>query len=382
MAIRQYTDEQGRTRFRVNVALNSKRNPGIRFRKTKSNIDSFRRAELEERRLRDEGLSYLTLRELDDAKWSLLVDEWELELRKGKGAKRGVNQQSREDYISLLRNYTKDWFNTPADRITRANVREVLEEIAVKGSHSRMKRLKTAIDGVFNWSIDSNRLKNVPISPAQGITIQKQEEEKLPEILTYKEIREFLRLARQCNHRWFPVWAMAMMTGMRSGELYALTWSDVDFENRRVKVHRSYNKRTRQFKSTKAGYWREIPISDELELFLKELKLQAGSSEFVLPRIGDWERGRGATVLRTFLIGVGLPSIRFHALRACFATQLLRQGIAPITVMKICGWKDLKTMQHYIRLAGIEIEGATDKLKILSEDQVMGRVVDLFIDTK
>jgi hypothetical protein len=33
--------------------------------------------------------------------------------------------------------------------------------------------------------------------------------------------------------------------------------------------------------------------------------------------------------------------------------------------MKICGWKDLKTMQRYIRLAGIEIDGATEVLKVL-----------------
>lgn len=46
--------------------------------------------------------------------------------------------------------------------------------------------------------------------------------------------------------------------------------------------------------------------------------------------------------------------------------------------MKICGWKDLKTMQKYIRLAGIEIEGATEKLKILPPKDVMGRVVQLF----
>ncbi len=46
--------------------------------------------------------------------------------------------------------------------------------------------------------------------------------------------------------------------------------------------------------------------------------------------------------------------------------------------MKICGWKDLKTMQRYIRLAGIEIEGATEKLRILPPREVMGRVVELF----
>lgn len=48
-------------------------------------------------------------------------------------------------------------------------------------------------------------------------------------------------------------------------------------------------------------------------------------------------------------------------------------------VMKICGWRDLKTMEFYIRVAGVEEKGATDCLKILpSEAEVMGNVVELF----
>ncbi len=35
-------------------------------------------------------------------------------------------------------------------------------------------------------------------------------------------------------------------------------------------------------------------------------------------------------------------------------------------------------MQIYIRLAGIEIQGVTDQLKFLPEDQIMGKVVGFF----
>jgi site-specific recombinase XerD len=85
-----------------------------------------------------------------------------------------------------------------------------------------------------------------------------------------------------------------------------------------------------------------------------------------------------AKEIRAFCEGIGIPSIRFHALRACFATQLIRQGIPAIQIQKICGWKDLETMQRYIRLAGIEISGVTENLKILPDNIVMGEVVNLF----
>jgi len=38
----------------------------------------------------------------------------------------------------------------------------------------------------------------------------------------------------------------------------------------------------------------------------------------------------------------------------------------------------LETMQRYVRLAGIEVAGATEGLKLLPETQVMARVVNLF----
>ena len=167
---------------------------------------------------------------------------------------------------------------------------------------------------------------------------------------------------------------MALLTGMRNGELYALEWSDVDFENSMIRVSKSFNSRTNSIKSTKAGYWRNIPISTNLLLVLKELKANcyvrsAVDQSFVLPRLGYWNKGLQARELKAFLKGVGMKPVKFHALRACFATQLLGKGIPPVVVMKICGWKNLRTMEFYVRLAGVNEVGATEVLTILPSSQ-------------
>lgn len=155
-----------------------------------------------------------------------------------------------------------------------------------------------------------------------------KEIERVPEILSIDQIKRLLRTAKDTKHAWYPVWAVALLTGMRNGELFALTWSDVDLENKIITLSRSYNSRTRSFKSTKSGSWRQISISPELELILKELKLSAHNRAEVLPRLS--------------------------------------------------GWKDLETMQIYIRLAEIEVQGVTDQLKLLPERKIMGKVVGLF----
>ena len=41
---------------------------------------------------------------------------------------------------------------------------------------------------------------------------------------------------------------------------------------------------------------------------------------------------------------LGLPDIRFHDLRATWATIMLSKGVEPIKVMSMGGWKDIKTM--------------------------------------
>jgi len=179
------------------------------------------------------------------------------------------------------------------------------------------------------------------------------------------------------NHQWYPIWAMALMTGMRSGELYALEWSDVDFESKRITVSKSWNGRLKKIKSTKGNYWREVPINEELGELLKSVNNLNTNSNFVLPRNRDWDRGESAKVLRAFCFGIGVPSVKFHALRACFATQMLKQGIAPAVVMKIGGWKELKTMQIYLRLAGIEIDDATRDLSFLPMQEVTEKIINL-----
>lgn len=65
-----------------------------------------------------------------------------------------------------------------------------------------------------------------------------------------------------------------------------------------------------------------------------------------------------------FLTGLSLPRIRFHDLRASWSTVMLSKGIAPIKVMSMGGWKDLKTMQFYIRKAGVDISGISDSFNL------------------
>jgi integrase len=191
---------------------------------------------------------------------------------------------------------------------------------------------------------------------------------------------------------------MAILTGCRSGELHQLRRSDLEIitqdqaklEDQKpitarkygiIRVRRSWNGRLKTVGPTKAGYWRNVPVSSELYWFMqRELKIsQLSSNDFVLPRFWQWDKSIQASILRGFCIANNLPSVRFHTLRACFATQLISTGVPATVVMKICGWRDMKTMQRYIRLAGIDESGATEVLRFVPTDEaVMEKVVSIF----
>lgn len=146
--------------------------------------------------------------------------------------------------------------------------------------------------------------------------------------------------------------------GAAKWRIVRLTWDKVNLEQRQILVNCSWSQKD-GLKSTKSGHDRIVEIPNTLLPLLRELKLQSAESDFVLPRLNRWDRGEQAYDLRLFLKAIGLHEIRFHDLRASWATLLLNKGVAPSQVMSMGGWADLGTMMIYMRKAGIDIRNTT-----------------------
>jgi len=364
MAITEITHENGNKTFEVYVNIRSKTMSHIRFQKRLKGITTKSEAVRKERLIQRDLSSKVAQNEGYGFSWRIILRRWKETVTCEGYQYRNYSPVTVKDYISMMSRWTSDWLDKPASEITRGDGRDALDQVLIEGkSKGLQRRVKNTINLIYNWAIEEKLIRGIHNSPVYGLKIIIKNE-KRPEILTTDEIRKLLLEANLNNHEWYYIWAVALLTGMRNGELYALKWSDVDFENKSITVQRAFNKRLNSFKSTKAGYWRNVPISDELKLLLLELKA-ISKIEFVLPRISVWKVGNQAKVLKEFCDLIGLPKIKFHTLRACFATQLIGSGVEPIKVMKICGWKDLKTMAYYLRLSGIDERGATDNLNFI-----------------
>ena len=244
------------------------------------------------------------------------------------------------------------------DTITTQEIRELISNKTGHRSPARQKSILKCIRGAFHFALEAGYVGR---NPAPNMKFRTGD--KIKKVLTEEQVAVFLNRAKEYGVQWYPHWCLALYTGMRNGELYALTWDKVNFEQRQILVSRAWNNKD-GFKDTKSGDDRIVQVAPKLTEVLRELKLQNSDSEFVLPRISKWDKGEQARELKMFLMGLGLPTIRFHDLRATWATLLLSKGVTPIKVMIMGGWKDLKTMQIYVRKAGVEVKGATDCLDL------------------
>lgn len=299
--------------------------------------------------------------------WSETMQFWEEDARN-----RGLSGKTIQCYLLSLHAYTLEkWGDRPVDQITTQEVRElVLNDLSDKSKYQQHAVLKF-IRCVFQHGVDRGILMR---NPAPNMKFKFGQ--KLKSVLTEPQVRILLNRAKEMDVEWYPHWAVAIYTGMRSGELYALQWDRVDLENRTIKVDAAWNSKD-GFKSTKSGDDRIVEIAPPLLTVLRELKMQGLDQGYVLPRNPKWDKGDQARELWLFLSALKLPSIRFHDLRATWATLMLSRGIEPIKVMKMGGWKNLKTVMHYVRLAAVDIKGSTDGLDLHNPSSKPAVVISL-----
>jgi integrase len=291
------------------------------------------------------------------------------------GRAEGLTLKTLDNYRACLEKHAEPWLRRGVDEITPMEIRELINVRMVGYSVLHRKSLLKHLRGVFGHLVERNILTRSPV-PA----LKFKDVEKIKGVLTTEQVRKLLETARQLEDFWYPHWSLALYTGMRNGELYALRWDKVNLVDRKILVDLAWNSKD-GFKSTKSRSDRIIPISPELMHVLKELKLKTLATGYVLPRSSVWDKGEQARELRRFLTGLGMPAVKFHDLRATWATLLLSKGIAPIKVMQAGGWRDLKTMQIYVRKAGVDVAGITDTLCLHDPHAKPGQVVSLNFGT-
>jgi integrase len=363
MSIREDKNKAGEKRFIAYVGGRDAR--GKRVQKIKRGLKTRREAEKAEfelkrqiARMRESEFPYTW------EEWiGVCVERMEVELK----------PSTIQAYTGKNRHWIEPHFRgKELSTITPRDVHAVVYNPEKEAAWYTRKTVLKIIKRIFTMAVDDGIIRH---NPALKVSV------KVPQVrqavLNKTEVDILLKKARSVEHRFYPIWATALLTGMRSGELYALKWSDVDLESGKIYVVRAWNSKNGTG-PTKTAQNRVVPISASLKELLSELKLKGQKDhEYVLPHLTEWRTGYQAQILKEFCEGIGITPVRFHDLRATFITRLLSQGVAVAVVMAIVGHNQLKTTQAYLRLAGIELEGATEKLDFDLPDDQGAQVINL-----
>ena len=163
---------------------------------------------------------------------------------------------------------------------------------------------------MFDDAVNSKnrRLRVRTDNPASGV---RAPERGVRKARAYLWPSEFNRLVRceQVDARFRVLYAFAVFSFMRSGEMEALTWGDVDLEHAVIHIHKAVDRATREVKSTKSGEARRIPIEPALVsllAWLHERRVSDDASVLWMP--DDEDR---AVMLRQHLevAGVTRPAL-------------------------------------------------------------------------
>ena len=194
-------------------------------------------------------------------------------------------------------------------------------------------------------------------NPTEGVKYLKVTDAKPARFLSKKEIKALLE---NCGPELYPIFLTFIYTGLRKGELLNLTWDDVDFRRKIIKVRA---KEDWQPKTSE----REIPIHEEVKKVLKELQgKNSGKSKYVF---SSSDGSKCKLKLRRRLMEVtkksGFPDVtKIHSLRHTFASHLVMSGVDLPTVAKLMGHADIATTMMYAHLAPDHLVGAVEKLDL------------------
>jgi len=270
-----------------------------------------------------------------------LVEHYRL---KEMGEDAGKTFATCETYEGYLRKWILPrWKSYRLRDVKSVAVEEWLKSLPLlNGSRAKIRNMMHAI---FNHAMRWEWHDQNPISRVR----QSAKRSRIPVVLSIVQIQALLTHLRE------PVRTMALVdvsTGLRIGELLALQWQDIDFENFEISVTRSISLQHIGDCKTEASR-KPVPMDAELAEALWSWRQNSG-----YPKLEDWVFASPAkdgkqpywpgTLYRAHLEpaakAAGIPGkIGWHTFRHTFATLLKANG------------EDIKTVQELLRHANISV---------------------------
>lgn len=261
---------------------------------------------------------------------------------------RDWSASTRADYRSALNAYLLPAFGElRIEAVTPARIERFRNERVRSGRLSRRNanRLLAVMHAVFVHACSYHGLQANPAARVKKL--REAYEVARYEFFTPEQVHQLAKAA--ASEQDAAIFLTAAFTGLRRGELVALRWRDVDFENQSIRVYESF---TRELGRTKSRRSRTVPMVEDVAHVLRKLsgrRRYTARDDFVFPGEGGGISDPSALRRRYVAAAkaAGLPPLRFHDLRHTFGSLAINYA-SIVQVQNWMGHADIKTTMRYL----------------------------------
>lgn len=214
-------------------------------------------------------------------------------------------------------------------------------------SASDIIRWQNQLTAVFTHA---SFIYNLPVNPCKKVKKMGKPDANRLDFWTKDEYLKFIRQLGGGGSKYYVIFETLFWTGMREGELLALTKGDIDIERNVIRINKTYYRRNKVDYITPPKTEQSIRTIDIPQFLVNDLKeymekiYGLEDDERLFPMVAEAIQHK----LKYEIEKGGLKKIRVHDIRHSHVAYLIHQGVQPLIIKERLGHKDIKiTLNTY-----------------------------------
>ena len=240
--------------------------------------------------------------------------------------------------------------NTPIQKVTYKTIQDFLNTIT-NLSNSYIEKIVIQLNSIFDEAINRDYIYKSPMRNVV-IPISKQETKKV-DAFSIEEQKELIK--RFENSKYGDMFSIAMFSGMRIGEILALTPNDIDLDNNIIHITKTLSRdkdsNTIIGKATKtSNSYRDIPITvlfrKNIISSINNMKKNENNVIFTTNNLTLFATNNANCFFKRLCNvepKIANRPVHIHMLRHTYATRCIENGMPAEILQKLLGHKNITT---------------------------------------
>ncbi|CDQ22635.1 tyrosine-type recombinase/integrase [Halobacillus karajensis] len=254
-------------------------------------------------------------------------------------------KRRKESSVKVIRNILHnhlipEFGGKETKKITPRDVMKYQNKIIDDYAGDFLDKIHTTLSALFNYGIRTEVITTNPAKIAGNFPKKKKSRINFWEL---DEFRQFIEVVEEEPYRTF--FFTLYYSGARKGELLALTWNDILFDQNSIDINKTLDYKGNRTSTKTDSSTRVLLMPGFVMDMLRELKPSYAKDDYVV--FGDFYDVISTTTLdrryAKFIKESGVKRIVMHEFRHSHASYLINEGVTPGVVAERLGHKSVAT---------------------------------------